>query len=171
LYYASGGELHPALSGVAVPVVEQQESLPAVRILFLCTQNSARSQMAEGLLRSRSRGRIEAFSAGTEPSKVHPLAIRVLEEMQIDIRHHRSKSMEEYLDQKFDYIITVCDRAREACPVFPGDPIKIHWSFPDPSAVQGSENEKYSAFRETAIQLNTRIGYLLLALNRGGEAG
>jgi protein-tyrosine-phosphatase len=91
--------------------------------------------------------------------------------MQIDIRHHRSKSMEEYLGQKFDYIITVCDRAREACPVFPGDPIKIHWSFPDPSAVQGSENEKYSAFRETAIQLNTRIGYLLLALNRGGEAG
>lgn len=164
LYRASGEALHPALG--------ERASLPsagpgeAARVLFLCTHNSARSQMAEGLLRARSNGKVEVSSAGTEPTEVHPLAIRALSEMDIDIRRHGSKGMETFLDQAFDYIITVCDRAREACPTFPGDPAKIHWSFPDPAAVEGPAAERFDAFRKTAVQLNTRIGYLLLMIQR-----
>lgn len=164
LYRSSGEALHPALN--------TRDGLPAAgpaeraRVLFLCTHNSARSQMAEGLLRARSSGQIEVYSAGTEPTEVHPLAIRALSEMNIDIQRHRSKGMQAFLDQSFDYIITVCDRAREACPTFPGDPAKIHWSFPDPAAVEGSVAERVEAFRKTAVQLNTRIGYLLLMIQR-----
>jgi protein-tyrosine-phosphatase len=167
LYRASGAALHPALG--------ERESLPSAgpsapaRVLFLCTHNSARSQMAEGLLRARSSGRVEVFSAGTEPTQVHLLAIRALSEMKIDIHGHRSKGMQAFLGQSFDYVITVCDRARESCPTFPGDPANIHWSFPDPAAVEGSESERFSAFRKTAVQLNTRIGYLLLMIQRDQE--
>ncbi|RPI24622.1 MAG: ArsR family transcriptional regulator [Chloroflexota bacterium] len=164
LYFSSGEALHPALGERELPT----PTIPnkPVRVLFLCTHNSARSQIAEAILRTRSQGKIDAFSAGTEPTEVHPLAIQAMAEMAIDIQDHRSKSLEEYIGQDFDYIITVCDRAREACPIFPGDPVRIHWSFPDPAATEGSESERYRAFRETAIQLNTRIGYLLLTLNR-----
>jgi arsenate reductase len=154
-----------------LPEVAESEAGEAVRVLFLCTHNSARSQMAEGLLRNRSNGQIQVFSAGNQPSFVNPLAIRALREMRIDISDHRSKSLDQFLGQHFDYIITVCDRAREACPVFPGDPMRIHWSFPDPSAVEGSEDERYRAFRDTAIQLTTRIGYLLLMIRREHGVG
>lgn len=116
--------------------------------------------MAEGLIRWRSHGGIEAFSAGTEPGQVHPLAVRVMAEMDIDIQKQRSKHLDEYLDQHFDYIITVCDRARENCPVFPDAPRMIHWSFPDPVEVKGSDQECYTAFEDTASRLNTRINYL-----------
>jgi protein-tyrosine-phosphatase len=122
--------------------------------------------MAEGILRTRGNGRIEVFSAGTAPSEVHPLAIRALQAQIIDISQHRSKHLQEFLGQDFDYIITVCDRAREVCPIFPGDPVQIHWSFPDPVEVEGTENERLAAFREIALQLNTRIGYLLMVLER-----
>ncbi len=106
------------------------------------------------------------FSAGTEATTIHPLAIRALAEMNIDISQQYSKTMEQYLGESFDYVITVCDRASESCPVFPGAPVRIHWSFPDPAAVQGSEEERYRAFRETSIQMLTRINYLLLMIQR-----
>lgn len=165
LYVAAGELLHPAL-GEAKEDDTSLVSLPTIRVLFLCTHNSARSQMAEGIMRTLGRGKMEVVSAGTEPAQVHPFAIRAMDELKIDIRAHRSKSLEEFLGQTFDYIITVCDRAREACPVFPGDPIQIHWSFPDPSAVEGSEAVRFEAFRTMAVQLNTRINYLLMMMRR-----
>ena len=138
-----------------------------LRVLFLCTQNSARSQMAEGLLRHRSQEQVQVFSAGTQVSEVRPLAIRAMQEMGIDISNQNSKHLDQYLGQDFNYIITVCDQARESCPVFPGDPVRIHWSFRDPAAVEGSEEVRLAAFRETALQMNTRIGFLLLMMKSG----
>lgn len=167
LYNAAGEMLHPALTYTSEPDKQAEASSSAsVRVLFLCTHNSARSQMAEALLRSLSHGKIEVFSAGTEPAQIHPLAIRAMQELNLDIQHHRSKHLDDFLDQTFDYVITVCDRAREACPVFPGDPTQIHWSFPDPSVVEGIEDVRFEAFRQTAIQLNTRINFFLMMLRR-----
>jgi protein-tyrosine-phosphatase len=125
--------------------------------------------MAEGILRHLSKGQVDVFSAGSEPEAIHPLAIRVLSESGIDIRQQRSKHLEEFRGQKFDYIITVCDRVREACPVFPGDPEQIHWSFPDPAEVEG-EPTRQRAFRDTATQLLTRINYLRLRIEREGKS-
>jgi len=139
---------------------------PRRRVLFLCTHNSARSQMAEGILRHLGGDAVEAWSAGTEPSRVHPLAIRAMAARGIDIRGQRSKSLDEFLGQRFDYVITVCDRASETCPIFPGAPERIHWSIPDPSAVEGSEEVRYRAFDEAAADLTTRIRYLLALLGR-----
>jgi arsenate reductase len=128
-----------------------------LRVLILCTGNSARSQMAEGLLRYLSQGTIEVHSAGTHPSTVNPLAIQAMAEIGIDISHHRSKSVMELAGQSFDYVITVCDRAKESCPVFPGAPQRIHWSFPDPAVAQGSEEERLQAFRQVRIGLMNRL--------------
>ncbi len=168
MYVSSGEALHPAL-GLENDAGDLEAGLPPVQVLFLCTHNSARSQMAEALLRTRSQGRVAAFSAGNEPSQVHPLAIRAMAEMKIDVAEQRSKHLREFLGEDFDYVITVCDRARESCPVFPGDPVQIHWSFEDPSAVEGSEEERLRAFRNTALQLNNRIGYLLMMIRRDWE--
>jgi ArsR family transcriptional regulator, arsenate/arsenite/antimonite-responsive transcriptional repressor / arsenate reductase (thioredoxin) len=165
-FQASEEELHPGLKSPTTPRYLGGPMPDLARILFLCTHNSARSQMAEGLLRDRSQGQIQVFSCGNEPSEVHPLAIQVMQEMGIDIRSQVSKGIEVYREQSFDTVITVCDRARETCPVFPNDPVRIHWSFPDPAAVEGSEEARYNAFLETAVQLNTRISYLLLMLQR-----
>jgi ArsR family transcriptional regulator, arsenate/arsenite/antimonite-responsive transcriptional repressor / arsenate reductase (thioredoxin) len=166
LFQAGVDELHPALGSPLPPRYLGGNDLPPARVLFLCTHNSARSQMAEGLLRDRSNGRIEVFSAGNEPSLINPMAVQALQEMGIDISRQTSKSIDAFLGQSFDYIITVCDKARESCPIFPDDPVRIHWSFPDPAAVEGSEEARYQAFKETAIQLNTRISYLLMVLQR-----
>ena len=117
------------------------------RVLILCTGNSARSQMAEGLLRHDAGGRFEVFSAGTKPSHVRPEAIAAMAELGIDISGHRSKSVEEFTGQRFDYVLTVCDNAREVCPIFPGSAATIHRSFEDPAAVQGTEEERLAAFR------------------------
>jgi len=117
------------------------------RVLILCTGNSARSQMAEGLLRSFGGDRFEVFSAGTKPSLVRREAIAVMSELGIDLSGHRSKHVREFEGQAFDYVITVCDDANESCPVFPGQTRRVHWSFPDPAAVQGSETERLAAFR------------------------
>jgi arsenate reductase len=116
-------------------------------VLVLCTGNSARSQMAEGLLRSLGRDCFEVRSAGTQPSIVRPEAIAVMLELGIDISSHRSKHVREFDGQHFDYVITVCDRANESCPIFPGDTERTHWSVPDPAAVEGSETERLAAFR------------------------
>jgi arsenate reductase (thioredoxin) len=126
-------------------------------ILVLCTHNSARSQMAEGLFRALAEERYIVHSAGSEPSQVHPLAIEAMAERNIDISQHRSKSLEEFLQQPLDYVITVCDNAAEHCPLFPGQAIRLHWSFPDPSAVTGEHLERLQAFRQVRDKLEQQI--------------
>jgi thioredoxin type arsenate reductase len=164
LYVAAGLALHPALVTGDIPEIQAApESSPGpLRVLFLCTHNSARSQMAEGILRKRGAEKFIVVSAGSQPSTVHPLAIRAMADMGIDISQQDSKSQMDYLEEHFDYVITVCDNARENCPIFPGSPNQIHWSFPDPAVVPGTEAERLKAFKETALQLNTRIGYFLM---------
>lgn len=133
------------------------------RVLFLCTGNSARSQMAEGLLRALAGDRFEVFSAGTEPSFVRPQAIAVMSELGIDISDHRSKSLTEFLNDKFDYVITVCDHANQRCPIFPGRVKRIHWSIDDP-VISGSEEAQLAAFRQARDELQERI-QAFLAIN------
>lgn len=128
-----------------------------IRVLFLCTHNSARSQIAEALLRQMGGGDFAAYSAGTEVTRVHPLALRILEEQSISTAGLYSKHLNEYLGMHFDVIITVCDRAKESCPIFPGDPERIHWSIPDPSAVQGTEEERLRAFQAVRLSLKRRL--------------
>lgn len=127
------------------------------RVLILCIGNSARSQMAEGLLRTLTSGQMEVFSAGTKPSLVNPLAIQVMAERGIDIGQQRSKHLDEYLQQSFDYVITVCDEAAETCPVFPGPAKRIHWNFPDPAAAQGTDDDKRNAFRQVRESLEATL--------------
>ncbi|HLG61247.1 MAG TPA: arsenate reductase ArsC [Ktedonosporobacter sp.] len=127
------------------------------RILILCTGNSARSQMAEGLLRELSHATIDVQSAGTAPSRVNPLAVQAMAERGIDISHHRSKHLNEFLKTPFDVVITVCDQAAEACPVFPGKAERIHWSFSDPAAAQGTTEEQLAAFRKTRNALEEHL--------------
>jgi arsenate reductase len=128
-----------------------------IRVLFLCTHNSARSQMAEALLARVGGERFEVLSAGTEATRVHPLAIQAMAEVGIDISDARSKHLNEFLGQDFDYVITVCDAANESCPVFPGSPQRIHWSFRDPSAAGGSEAERYRAFERVRSEITMRL--------------
>jgi arsenate reductase len=131
------------------------------RVLFLCTHNSARSQMAEGMLRAWADDRFEAFSAGTEATRVRPLAIAAMDELGIDLRGHASKTLERYLDEPFDLVVTVCDQAREACPVFPGARRTDHWSFEDPSAASGTEDERLAVFRRVRDEIGVRIRELI----------
>lgn len=128
-----------------------------VRVLFLCTGNSARSQMAEAFLRAIGKEHFAAFSAGTEPKSLHPLAVRAMQEAGVDISGQRSKDLGEFLGQEFDYIITVCDRARDNCPTFPGDNECIHWSFDDPAAAVGGEEEQLKVFRRVRNEIRTRV--------------
>jgi arsenate reductase len=123
----------------------------------VCTHNSARSQMAEGLLRSLAGDRFEALSAGTEATRVRPEAVSVMEEIGIDISGQESKTLDRYLDETFDYVITVCDEANEACPFFAGARERLHWSLPDPSAARGTEEERLSVFRSVRKRLRGRI--------------
>ena len=134
------------------------ESKP-YKFLFLCTGNSARSIIGEYLLRQLGGSRFQVFSAGSFPTgKVNPLAIRVLNDVyNIDASQARSKSWEEFKDVEFDFVVTVCDNARETCPLWPGQPMVAHWSSPDPAAVEGTDAEKYRAFKEVAFQLNHRL--------------
>jgi arsenate reductase len=123
------------------------------RVLILCTGNSARSQMAEGLLRHDAGDRFEVESAGTRPSHVRPEAIAVMGELGIDISGHRSKSVEEFAGRQFDYVLTVCDHARESCPVYPGHANRLHRAFEDPAAAEGTEEERLAAFRRVRDQI------------------
>jgi arsenate reductase len=127
------------------------------RILFLCTHNSARSQMAEGLLRALGDDRYDAYSAGTEATAVRPLAVRAMAELGMDISGHESKTLERYLGQPFDAVITVCDQANEACPVFFGAKSRLHWSFPDPSQAMGTEDEQLAVYRSVRDAIRQRI--------------
>jgi arsenate reductase len=134
------------------------ESRP-YQFLFLCTGNSARSIIGEYLLRRLGGTRFEVFSAGSFPTgKVNPLAVQVLQDVyNIDASEARSKSWEEFKDVEFDFVVNVCDNARESCPVWPGQPIVAHWSSPDPAAVAGTDAEKYRAFKDVAFQINRRL--------------
>ncbi len=127
------------------------------RVLILCTGNSARSQMAEGLLRDLAGDRFEVFSAGTRPSVVNPLAIQAMAERGLDISGNRSKHLNEFVKEPFDYVITECDDAAEACPVFPGRAERIHWSFPDPARAAGDEAQRLQVFRETREAIEARL--------------
>lgn len=161
LYLQVGKALYSSLlTNVETPLSPTNNKL---RILFVCTHNSARSQMAEALSRKISKGRIDVFSAGSDPTPVHPETIRTLDAFGIDIRAQQSKSLDEFSQQSFDYVITVCDLAREVCPTFAGDGQQIHWGFPDPLLIQ-DDNLRQQAFVETANRLKTRIEYFLIEL-------
>jgi len=144
--------------------------MTAPRVLFLCTHNSARSQMAEALLRSRSRGRVEVESAGTEKTLVRPLALKALEEIGIDASAQTSKTMERFIDEQFDYVITVCDAANDACPTFPNAGAREHWSLPDPSKATGSEEQQLEVYRQVREELDGRVQGLVKQL-LGGASG
>lgn len=168
-YLRAGEQLHPALHvdlGGLPPAEVAGSRVP--RILFVCTHNSARSQMAEALLRRRVGGAVSVASAGSHPAQVHPMAIQVMSERGIDIRHQHSKGFEAFVGQSFDTVITVCDRAREVCPVFPDHPDHVHWSLPDPSSVEGKA-ARLQAFEATADQLAERIGFFVSQLGESSE--
>jgi arsenate reductase len=133
---------------------------PKQRVLILCTGNSARSQMAEGWLRALAGERFEVRSAGTHPSQVNPMAIIAMHERGIDISAHRSKSLDEFAGERFDYVLTVCDRARESCPVWPGARM-IHWNFDDPAAAEGSAEKRLAVFRRVRDEICGRLGEFL----------
>jgi len=133
------------------------------RVLFLCTHNSARSQMAEGLLRYLGGGQFDAFSAGTQATHVRPRAVQAMAELGVDISSQQSKTLDRYLAQSFDKVITVCDQANEACPVFFGAKQRLHWSLPDPSQAAGTEEEQLAVYRQVRDALRERIGATSLA--------
>jgi arsenate reductase len=133
------------------------------KVLFICTHNSARSQMAEGFLRHLAGDDFEVHSAGTEASLVRPLAIEVMSEIGVDISGQSSKTLQQYLDEPWDYVITVCDDANESCPVFPGASERTHWSFEDPSKATGTEEERRAVFRRVRDQVVQRVRIFALA--------
>jgi ArsR family transcriptional regulator, arsenate/arsenite/antimonite-responsive transcriptional repressor / arsenate reductase (thioredoxin) len=167
LLTATGGALHPGLRLTPAPPGGARAGAVRVRVLFLCTGNSARSQMAEALARVRSGGLVEAHSAGSHPKPLHPNAVRVMrDEHGIDLAGRRSKHLSVFAQERFDRVISLCDRVREVCPEFPGRPETVHWSIPDPAAghADGDDEASYPAFQQTAAELETRIGFLLAAL-------
>jgi len=146
-----------AAVGRAAGTGETTMSERPIRVLFVCTGNSARSQMAEAMLTAYGHGDFQVFSAGIEPMAVSPYAVQVLGEMGIDWSGARSKSVAEFRNQSFDYVITVCDRARQACPVFPGEHNSLHWGLEDPADVEGTDEQKLAAFRRTQTELGGRL--------------
>ena len=143
-----------------------------VRVLFVCTGNSARSVMAEALLRTHGGPAFVVQSAGTEPKGINPLTERVLAEAGIDASFARSKSVTEFLGQQFDYVVTVCDQARQTCPVFPGVGERLHWDFEDPAAVRGTDEERVAAFRATLTGMQAAVdAFIPLALRAGTLSG
>jgi arsenate reductase (thioredoxin) len=137
-----------------------------IRVLFVCTGNSARSIMAEALLRHHGGDEFEVHSAGTVPRGVNPLTLKVLEDAGIDASSARSKSVEEYLGQEFDYVVTVCDEARQVCPVFPGVHESLHWGYEDPAEATGTDQEKLVVFRRVFVQLGERVRQFAVVTRR-----
>ena len=169
-FHASGAMLHPALASGNGASLPSASTTTPLRLLFLCTHNSARSQMAEALLRAKCAPRpIEVVSAGDHPSKIHPAAIAAMHVMGIDMAAQTSKHLDAFRGQHFDTIVTVCDQVREHCPVFPGAPDTIHWSIPDPSLATASPIEQ-EVFRATAAQLAVRVDHLLLQIDYAASA-
>jgi len=163
LLSATGAALHPGLR-LAPPSLDDVRPR-AVRVLFLCTGNSARSQMAEALARARSGGAVQAFSAGSHPKPMHPNAVRVMrDEHGLDLSRQRTKHLDVFAGRRFDFVISLCDRVREVCPEFPGHPETIHWSIPNPAADDADDDATYPLFQQTAAEVATRIGFLLAVL-------
>jgi protein-tyrosine-phosphatase len=162
----AGRAVHPGLRlALVLPLVPAAPagSAPA-RLLFLCTGNSARSQIAEALAVARSGGRVEAHSAGNHPKPVHPNAVRVMRERGIEVGSRQPKHLSTFAAHRFDHVITLCDKLREVCPDFPGHPGFIHWSIPDPAASGGDDEATLPAFRNTAAEVDRRMTYLLAGL-------
>lgn len=150
------------------PAQPEQPTARPFRVLFLCTHNSARSQMAEGLLRALGGDRFAAYSAGTEATHVRPLAIQAMAEIGVDISGQQSKTLDRYLGEVFEAVITVCDDANEACPVFYGARRRLHWSLPDPSRAVGTEEERLAVYRQVRDELRRRIEAELIAPTSAG---
>jgi protein-tyrosine-phosphatase/DNA-binding transcriptional ArsR family regulator len=163
LLSTAGGALHPGLRLVTPRDHERTATSVVTRVLFLCTGNSARSQMAEALLQHLAPN-ASVLSAGSRPKPLHPNAVRVMSERGIDIAGRRTKHMSEFIDRPFDHVITLCDRVREVCPEFPGHPEAVHWSMADPATEGSSDSETYPAFQRTAVELETRIRFLLYVM-------
>jgi ArsR family transcriptional regulator, arsenate/arsenite/antimonite-responsive transcriptional repressor / arsenate reductase (thioredoxin) len=169
----SGGTLHPALRLAASPprAWDRASRWARPRVLFLCTGNSARSQIAEALVQELTGGAVEASSAGSNPKPLHPNAVRVMRERGIDISGRRSKHLIEFAEQRFDHVISLCDLVREVCPEFPDHPDLIHWSIPDPAREGSSDAETYPAFQRTGDELATRIPLLLELIGHTSHSG
>jgi protein-tyrosine-phosphatase len=168
LLAATGGALHPGLALVPpVGLVKdgRMAQRPTVRVLFLCTGNSTRSQIAEALLQHLAgdpqHAAVEAHSAGSHPRSVHRNAVKVMRERGIDISSNEPKSLSRFERRRFDYVVTLCDRVREVCPEFPGGPERIHWSIADPALEGNTDEESYPAFERTATEIESRIQFLL----------
>ena len=164
LLRSAGVSLHPGLAPTPRP--RRGRGAAVARVLFLCTGNSARSQIAEALAVQLSDGAVSAASAGSHPKPLHPNAVRVMRKRGIDISGHRSKPVSEFAGRRFDYVISLCDRVREVCPEFSGAPELIHWSIPDPAREPGSDEDPLPAFERTASELCTRIGFLIEAIEQ-----
>ena len=158
---SAGASLHPGLA----PTRPARRATPA-RVLFLCTGNSARSQIAEALAERLSGDAVSAASAGSHPKPLHPNAVRVMRERGVDLAGRRSKHLDEFATEHFDYVISLCDRVREVCPEFPGGPALIHWSIADPAREPGGDEETLPAFERTAAELTTRVGFLIAAIEQ-----
>ena len=168
LLQVSGASLHPALQLVPAPQAAARvsdRSRRRRRVLFLCTGNSARSQMAEALLVRMSDGAVDAASAGSNPKPLHPNAVRVMQKRGIDISGNRTKHLAEFASQRFNVVITLCDRVREVCPEFPSHPDLVHWSVPDPALAGPHDRVTHQAFEQVAAELETRLGFLLARLD------
>jgi protein-tyrosine-phosphatase len=158
---AAGGALHPALGRAPAAATPRSR---ATRVLFLCMGNSARSQMAEALVESLSEASVRAVSAGSHPKPLHPNAVRAMRARGIDLRGHRAKHLDEFASERFDIVITLCDKVREVCPEFPSHPRLVHWSIADPALAGATNRASYRAFADTAAALETRIRMLLYQL-------
>jgi protein-tyrosine-phosphatase len=164
LLSAAGSALHPGLRLTQAP--SDDTARGSVRVLFLCTGNSARSQIAEALAVARSGGVVEACSAGSQPKPMHPNAVRVMrDEYGLDLSARVTKHLDVYVGQHFDWVISLCDRVREVCPEFPGHPETIHWSIANPVVADADDDATYPLFQRTAAELATRIGFLLAMLS------
>ena len=164
LLVRAGTSLHPGLASSVGSQAGRRRGSARARVLFLCTGNSARSQMAEALAGQLSAREVRAASAGSHPKPLHPNAVRVMRERGIDLAGGRSKHLSEFAGQRFDYVISLCDRVREVCPEFPDGPQTIHWSVRDPARELGTDDETLPAFERTAVELEIRIGFLLEAI-------
>jgi protein-tyrosine-phosphatase len=162
---AAGLSLHPGLSLVPARPDETAARHAKARLLFLCTGNSARSQMAEAFVEHRSDGMVDARSAGSHPKPLHPNAVRAMAERGIDIAGRPTKSLTRFSRNRFDRVITLCDKVREICPEFPGEPLATHWSIADPAAAGGTDKATYPAFEAVADEIDTRVDLLLADIN------
>jgi protein-tyrosine-phosphatase len=161
---AAGSDLHPGLQLTAARVAARPDRRTGLRVLFLCTGNSARSQMAEAFLHHHTNGRITARSAGSHPKPLHPDAVRAMAERGIDISGRRSKHLDGFAHDRFDRVVTLCDKVREVCPELPGSPTASHWSMADPSGEADDAGETYPAFVRTAGEIEHRVNLLIAEL-------